>query len=292
MLHKIENDYLQVTISEQGAELQSILAADGTEYLWQGDPKYWKGRALNPFPYVAQLTNGCYELDGQQYCMKIHGFAPYSHFTATKRSEEEIVFSLSDNNETRKQYPRKFLFNICYHLKRNVLQITYDVVNNDSKTMYFGLGGHPGFNVPLVKGKSFEDYRISFSQPCHPERVGFSPSNFLDGSGSLFKLEGDKQLSLKHGMFDDGVIVLKNTTKELAIETDGDRHSVSIMFPGMEYLGLWHMPRTDAPYVCVEPWVSLPSTQGEIAVFEKQRDLVSLRPQEQYKNIWEIQVNW
>ena len=29
--------------------------------------------------------------------------------------------------------------------------------------MYFGLGGHPGFNVPLEAGLSFEDYCLEFS---------------------------------------------------------------------------------------------------------------------------------
>ena len=272
--------------------MQSILAADGTEYLWQGDPNYWKGRALNLFPYVARLTDGCYEMDGQRYFMKLHGFAPYSHFAATKISSEEIVFSLSDNEETRKQYPRKFLFNIWYRLKKNILQVTYDVVNRDDITMYFGLGGHPGFNVPLVKGKTFEDYRIVFSKPCYPERIGFSQMHFLDGSSTPFHLEGDRQIRLNHGMFDDDAVVLKNTTRELTIETSGDSHSVTVIFPDMEYVGLWHMPKTDAPYVCIEPWVSLPSAQGDIAVFEKQSDLISLKPQEQYKNIWEIHVNW
>ena len=31
--------------------------------------------------------------------------------------------------------------------------------------MIFGFGGHPGFNVPLEKGKHFEDYRLRFAQP-------------------------------------------------------------------------------------------------------------------------------
>ena len=76
MLHTIGNQYLTVTVSEMGAELQSILGNDGTQYLWQGDPAYWKDRALNIFPYVARLTQGRYVIDGEEYAMPIHGFAP------------------------------------------------------------------------------------------------------------------------------------------------------------------------------------------------------------------------
>ncbi len=40
----LKNEQLQIAISEHGAELQSIQDADGNEYLWQGDPKYWGRR--------------------------------------------------------------------------------------------------------------------------------------------------------------------------------------------------------------------------------------------------------
>ena len=43
----------------------SITAADGTEYLWNGDPAYWTGRAPNLFPYVGRLTNDRYAYGGE-----------------------------------------------------------------------------------------------------------------------------------------------------------------------------------------------------------------------------------
>ena len=55
MTHSIKNAFMTVTVSEKGAELQSILGADGTEYLWQGDPAYWNDRALNIFSKVSAL---------------------------------------------------------------------------------------------------------------------------------------------------------------------------------------------------------------------------------------------
>ena len=83
MLHTIQNESLSVTVNELGAQLWSIRAADGVEYLWQGDARYWADRALTIFPYVARLWQGQYMLDGQTYRMPIHGFAPGSaHFEA------------------------------------------------------------------------------------------------------------------------------------------------------------------------------------------------------------------
>ena len=37
-------------------------------------------------------------------------------------------------------------------LDHQTLDITVTVDNRDSQTMYFSVGGHPGFNLPLEEG--------------------------------------------------------------------------------------------------------------------------------------------
>ena len=59
----------------------------------------------------------------------------------------------------------------------------------------------------------------------------------------------------------------------------------------MPYLGVWHIPCTDAPYVCIEPWCSLPSASGTVTVLEEKPDLLTLAPQEIYRNHWSICVH-
>jgi len=58
----------------------------------------------------------------------------------------------------------------------------------------------------------------------------------------------------------------------------------------MAYLGIWHMPHTDAPYVCIEPWSSLPSAKDKIAVFEEQPDLLSLAPGATLESTWTVTI--
>lgn len=291
MIYTIQNEYLTVSAATQGAELQSIRSADGTEYLWQGDPTYWSDRALNIFPYVARLTRGQYELDGQRYFMRIHGLAMYLPFALTEHTAERMVFTLTDNAETYASYPRHFAFHIVYELRDNVLVTTYRVENRDERTMYFGVGGHPGFRVPLTEGRRFEDYRLRFAPADDPRRVGFTEACYLDGTDEPFVLADGQTLPLTHDLFDQDAIVLKNMAHTVTLEADGDEHSVTVRYPDMPYLGLWHRPRTDAPYVCIEPWSSLPSTQDQIAVFEQQPDLLQLTPGKTYENTWEIIIN-
>ena len=290
MLHTICNEQLTVTASSLGAELMSIRGANGTEYLWQGDRKYWKDRALNIFPYVARLTNGQYEMDGQRYSMPIHGLAPTKEFTLTENTGTRMVFTFASDEASMASYPRAFTFRIVYEVAGNVLKITFLVENQDERTMYFGIGGHPGFNVPLDPSKQFTDYRLRFGAPAKPRSVGLTPTCFLDGTDSAFELENDTLLPLAHNLFDHDAIVLKDMAHEVTIEA-ADGPSVTVRFPGIPYLGIWHMPHTDAPYVCIEPWCSLPSTQDKIAVFEEQPDLIKLEAGKTYENLWEIELN-
>lgn len=288
MIHTIQNGCLRVEVAEHGAELQSIRDADGTEYLWQGDGAYWSDRAPNLFPYVARLTEGKYRLDGQEYRMDIHGLAPYRDFSLTDKAADRLCLELRADDETREAYPREFSFRAVYELKDPALEITYEVENRDERTMYFGLGAHPGFRLPLWEGDRFEDYRLRFEPQCYPRRIGFTEDCFLDGTDQPFPLDGDDCLTLRHSLFDQDAIVLKNTGHEVCLERADGKHVVTVRFPGMGYLGLWHRPRTDAPYLCIEPWCSLPSTKGKITVLEEQPDLIKLAPGQVYRNTWQL----
>ena len=291
MLHTIKNEFLAVTAAEKGAELQSILCADGTECLWQGDSAYWSGRAPNIFPYVARLTEGSYRMDGALYHMSIHGIAPYARFALKEHREDQMTLELSSDEETLAVYPRQFAFRVIYRLDGPVLHITYEVENRDGRTMYFGLGGHPGFNVPLGGNGRFEDCCLRFGSPCEPVRIGFTEDCFLSGRDTAYPLEDGRTINLRHDLFDQDAIVLKNTDRQVTLESPGSGRSITVAFPQMQYVGFWHMPKTDAPYVCIEPWCSLPAAHGKLTVFEQQDDLISLAPGGTYRNDWSIAVN-
>lgn len=92
--------------------------------------------------------------------------------------------------------------------------------------MIFGLGGHPGFHVPLKEDLWSEDYQLRFPASCRPTRVGFTPDCVVSGE--------------------------------------------------------------NAPYVCIEPWLSLPAYAGETTVLEDRPDHAHLGAGETYRNEWSI----
>lgn len=291
MISTIQNERLTVQVSDEGAELQSILSSDGIQYLWQGDPEIWRGHGPNIFPYVARLTDGRYTLGGKTYEMKIHGLIKYSTLFVEESSGTDITFRLDSNEETKKHYPADFTYRIRYALDGNRLDVTLLVDNRGSERMYFGIGGHPGFNVPLDQGLEFEDYYLEFSHECHPTKIGFTGDCFLDDENAVCPLEGNRRIRLHHDLFDNDAVVLEHVDHRVSIRSDKGRHAVTVSFPDFRYVGFWHAVRKEAPYVCIEPWSSLPSRKGIVEDLSQQADLIRLEPGRQYVNRWSMEFD-
>ncbi len=287
----ISNEHLTIQINPRGAELWSIKDKEGQEYLWQGDPAYWSDRAMNLFPYIARMTEKSYTYCRQKYQMDIHGFAKDTIFQAVCHEADMITLKISDTPDTLTQYPFAFDFYITYRLLGNTLKIEFKVVNKDTKTMYFGIGGHPGFNVPFEEGLNFGDYYVEFAEPAQPKRVMFSEDCFvMDGQFAPFELTDGRKYYLRHDIFDDDAIILTDIPRQITLASDKGERKIQVSYPDMSYLGLWHMPHTDAPYMCIEPWSSLPSRKGVIEDLEVQENLIALAAGESYVNCWEVGI--
>ena len=290
MLLTIQNNTLRLVVDTLGAQMMSIQTKDNTEYLWQGDPVYWSDRAPTLFPFIGRLTENSYRCCGTVYHMGIHGFAASSEFTPIEHCNDKLVMELRDNDKTREQYPFRFCLQICWQLCENTVKISYHVVNMNQKTMPFGIGGHPGFRVPLNENETFEDYRLEFSQACEPDRVGFTPQVYMNGHDERYALKENRIIPLKHDLFDEDAVILKNMGHEVALCSASGGKKVVVSYPDMPYLGIWHWPKTDAGYVCIEPWTSLPARQDVVEELTCKSDLIQLAPERFFDTTWTISV--
>lgn len=275
-VYQIQNEYMTVRIEERGAQLLSIKDHDGTEYLWQGDVRYWEERSPILFPYIARMTNRQYRLFGKTYEMDIHGFAKDMTFALVEESETKVVLAIEDNEVTHAQYPYAFAFTVTYELDGKKLMMSYQVDNRDDKVMYFGIGGHPGLNVPLEEGVAFEDYCLMFDEKTNAKRVGMTDDCFVNGEELEYPLVENQILPLRHDLFDHDAVIFHHMPKKITLMSPKAKKRVHVTYPDVEYLGLWHAVETDAPYVCVEPWSSLPSRKGIVEDLEKQPSIMSL----------------
>ena len=290
MEYTITNGMLTAVISDAGAELHSLKTADGTEYIWQRDASFWRDSAPNLFPYIARLTEGKYVLEGKQYEMKIHGFVKYMVLEAEEVQKDAITFVLRADERTKEQFPYEFTYRMTYRLQGSTLVMTTRVENRDERRMFFGVGGHPGFNVPMEEGLTFEDYVLEFSQPSVPWRVGFNEDLGINGEDRVYPLQDDRRIPLKHGLFDNDAVVLKHADHQVTIRSDKGSRSVTVSYPDFMYVGFWHKPHSEAPYVCVEQWSSLPSRSGITEDLSQQADLQHADPGRTWETTWSITV--
>ncbi|MFV0353399.1 MAG: aldose 1-epimerase family protein [Oscillospiraceae bacterium] len=288
MLYQLKNNMLCVQISSLGGEIVSVQQADGTEYIWQPNPAYWKKQAPHLFPIVGRLTQGTYLLDGQPYQTDTHGFFRWKEMTLVESTQDTLVLSMQNDPDTCAQYPRRWEAMLTYKLQDTGLSICFAVVNQDEKDLFFAYGGHPGFCVPLEKGLTFEDYYLQFEEGTYPVQVGFSENCFVQGSNTPLALSAQNTLPLSHSLFNNDAVVLKQTGHSVCLRSKHGQRQVCVQFAQMPYVGLWHPPGTDAPFVCIEPWTSLPSRQGVIEDLNEKQDLVCLPSGRQYQNNWQI----
>jgi galactose mutarotase-like enzyme len=278
MNYTIKNDFITLTVSDRGAEMMSIIK-DGCEYLWQGDATYWAGRACNLFPICGRLTDGIYKYKGNTYEMILHGFAKVSDFEMIKQTDTTLSFLLKANEETKKIYPFDFEYYVDYTLNKNTIEMKYTAKNLGDNTMYSAFGGHPGFNVPLDNG-GFEDYYIEFKCEKPARRLEFNHCYFTDNT-SPFPLIDGKRFDLKHNLFDNDAIFLRDVCHTVSLKSDKTNRSVTVKYPDMQYVGFWHKPETDAPYVCIEPWQSVPAYYNVVDDLETKKDLYPLEKGEE-----------
>lgn len=151
---------------------------------------------------------------------------------------------LESSPETLKKYPFAFSLEMIWELKGTVLEISYRVYNRDDKIMYFGVGGHPGFQVPMEEGTDFEDYYLDFGPEAKPLRVGMSEDCFVTGEDTPFFLRENRYLDLRHDLFDDDAIILREMPRTVTLASKKGTHSIEVSYPDMPYLGIWHWPRT------------------------------------------------
>ena len=276
MEYVLKNGTLTAKVETYGAELRSVVK-EGCEYLWQGDPAYWAGQAPVLFPICGRLVGGEYTYLDKTYEMTLHGFAKRSEFTVVSHTDEEIVLMLRESEATLGEYPFPFTLTVTYTLEGSEIHSSLTVKNTGDGVLPFTLGAHPGFCVPLDTG-DFSDWRLRFPGGASPDRLVFSDTCFNTGIKRAFPLEGGDTLPLRHEMFDNDAIFLSRVPDRVRLESPNSRRFVEMIYPEFPYLGFWHKPHSDAPYVCIEPWCGLPTFDGETEDFATKCDMFRILP--------------
>ena len=253
-MYTLENAVLKIAVAERGAELKSITAlADGTEYLFDGDPTWWKFSSPVLFPIVGKLVDNKYRTEGKEFTLPGHGFARTSDFWLVDATDHTLTFALESNAATLKVYPYKFRLEISFELIDHEVKVLWKVVNSDDKEIYFSIGAHPAICCPLAYRENFEDCYLKFNHPEKSSRIPLTASGTLSHE-RIPTLDGT-ELPLTYELFKGDALVFNDLkSDEVSVCSRKSSKSITVRAKNFPYWGFWTPAQGGAPFICIEPW--------------------------------------
>ena len=288
-MHTLSNDFLIVNLSPKGAELQNLIhTRTALDYMWSGDPAFWGKKSPVLFPIVGGLKDNTYQYKENSYTLGRHGFAREREFTVTTQTPNSIQFTLESDAKSLEVYPFDFRFSVIYTLDQNKLSITYLVENKGTESMYFSVGAHPAFAVPLVEGTEYSDYYLAFN---HLETSGKWP---LSADGLIKKIPdtfliNTKRLPLAKKLFYGDALVFKDLVSDsISILSDKTKHGLRLTYDNFPFMGIWSSKNAD--FVCIEPWCGIADSVDASGDLTKKEGINSLSSNESFTRSWSIEV--
>ena len=260
-------------VSPLGAELQSLIReSDQEEFIWQGNSTIWSGRAPILFPVIGRLKNEQIIVDGRTWPLTKHGFARDSEFTLVSQSNNSLTLELRANDTTQALYPYDFCLQVSFDLRPGTLAVSYKVINTGQTSLYFSIGSHPAFRLPLQEN-TLEDYYLEFSEKETLDRYilhhGLMPEN-----GIPF-LNNESRIGLTSTLFDQDALIFRNIrSHKISLNHKSTGERLSLMTGGAPHLGLWAKP--GAAFICIEPWFGFDDPVNASGKIEEKPGMIRL----------------
>ena len=288
--YRISNDQIEIKVNSMGAELVSLQdIKTGLEYMWDGNPKFWKRTSPVLFPIVGSLNKQSYQMKGKRYNMSQHGFARDMEFVVTKKDKQEIRFSLMANEDTLKNYPFLFSLEIGYQLKERSVFVIWKVTNLDNKEMYFSIGGHPAFQCPIDKDRAQTDYFLSFDTKDEIKSNIIGAEGLATNQYLTIPLENGI-LPITETLFDqDALVIEHHQVQKIALLDTNKKPYLTVRFDA-PLVGVWSPPKKNAPFICIEPWYGRCDSAGFEGDFDERVWGNSLKSDEVFEKNYQIEV--
>ena len=280
MDYSIENEYLKVTVASLGAQLKSVIRkCDGVEHLWQGDPAVWPFQAPILFPYTGKVVDGVIEAKGKKYEAPQHGYARNYEHTFVDQTETSLTMELVFDDEMLKVFPYACRLVSTFTLDDETLHHTLTVENLDDEKLPFGIGYHPGFNIPFDDKHVATDYEIRFSETESPLCINNLPNGL--GHGDVYYLGSNiNTIPLEEHLFDHDSYCMVNLRSEtMGLYEKGTGRGIVVQIQGFPYVVIWSKPGMPK-FLCIEPWESIPSREDGSIKWEEKPAATVLNPGE------------
>jgi galactose mutarotase-like enzyme len=266
---------LTAQINPFGAELWSLRDGQGRDLLWDGDPDWWTGRAPLLFPIIGRLPQDRFVHAGASFELAKHGFARRRAFEVIDQGPGLARLRLSADAETRETYPFDFHLDAEFAIDGPELRMTVSLANLGSGPMPATFGFHPAFRWPLPDAGGREDHAITFEAEETGPLRRLGADGLLRNEPLAAPVDG-RTLRLRDDLFVEDALVFEAPRSGKLRYGGGDGPGLAISWTGLPHLGVWTKP--GAPYICIEPWHSLPAETEAPAALAERPELLQLAP--------------
>lgn len=253
----IKNGELRIEISEVGAEMQCLTDVQtGKELLWQGDAAYWEGRSPVLFPAVGGLWNGTYRTEKGSYKMPKHGFVKQVVWEVSARTEDSVTFVHEQTADEVAVFPWPYRVEVEYRLQGRRVCVAFRVYNEGDETMYFQMGGHPGFALPdFDKNEPVSGYIRFEEQPGYLLRA--AEQGCTEACRYPVPTNGDGLVPVCVDTFANEALIVADHQISAATLLRKDGTPLARVSSSAPAWLFWSPQGVHAPFVCFEPWYGL-----------------------------------
>lgn len=285
----LENEQISVKVLAKGAELKSVYHKQNhTEYMWQADPTFWAKTSPILFPIVGALKQNTFHYQNHTYTLPRHGFARDMEFELIEQTNTCLVLALTSNADTVKNYPFNFTFYVEYQLHLQGVEVKYRVKHNGEGDMFFSIGAHPAFNVPMFEHESFEDYQLEFNATEHVEQLSLNKDGLITQETKPF-LQQANSLPLNHDLFKQDAIVTKNLQSTcISIMHKSKHHGIKVHYQQFPFMGLWQP--YGAPFLCIEPWCGIADDEFTNQELSTKKGIEIISSNQTFERSWRIEI--
>ena len=192
--------------------------------------------------------------DGTVRPMPLHGFARDSEFIVRSIDGAGFEVELAQKESDKEFYPFEYTFTVIYHFLELSLQISLILENEGRTPIPWSAGLHPYFQVPWRKDLTRSEHLLSVEakKVLQYQRGGLMTKK--TPTLSALKLDEPELINSIHYELKKPTAEISLLNKEEIIrisEVGGAETGTRTSFV------TWS--KEDAPYYCVEPWMSPPN---------------------------------
>lgn len=248
-----ELEFTALTIGAEGRSLKDIKT--GHEYYWKADPAFWKGCAPILFPATGGCWNGTYRHDGKELTMPKHGFVKNQEWSVEHQSEAAVTFTYTPEEELS-FFPFPCKVSVTYRLEGRKLFTDFKVENLGNNTMYFQMGGHPGFELDdFEQDKPVSGYLKLEGKPESLLRATTQGCTEAERFPVPMNEEGLIPLCVE--TFANEALIFDGHQIQAATLLRLDKSPVARVESTAPVWLFWAPQGEHAPFVCAEPWYGL-----------------------------------